>query len=291
MAKQPYFSERFTLATGRQKNIPVHGKWVTILYNSVAENPEISIDGSSFSEIPAGISVELQEPFKRIEFKNPATGSMELWVAFSDEKIHDNRAVIASLGKEQMPVIDRSNLAWPIDPPTVALPLSFLIDAAAAVDKGGGKVGIPVTTQPFENDEYVVITGTTNYNGNYQVDSSSTANEVVITATYAAETFDGTDDRIGLLVPRNIETFAGTKEVIMYNNHGSESVWFAGQYGAYDYLNPAEYRGQPIASGTHFIITYGGYNQVGNLCKVYFVAPDAAGKSGITVSVMLMASN
>jgi hypothetical protein len=66
------------------------------------------------------------------------------------------------------------------------------IDAAAAVDKGDGTVGIPVTGHTFVASQEVTIAGTTNYNGAYDV-VSVTANEVVITETYIAETFAGTE--------------------------------------------------------------------------------------------------
>jgi hypothetical protein len=66
------------------------------------------------------------------------------------------------------------------------------IDAAAAVDKGGGLVGIPVTGHTFTAGREITITDTTNYDGSYDI-VSETANEVVITATYLAETFAGTE--------------------------------------------------------------------------------------------------
>jgi hypothetical protein len=66
------------------------------------------------------------------------------------------------------------------------------IDNAAAVDKTGGKVGIPITGHPFAAADSVLIAGTTNYNGTYVIDSQ-TANEIVIVATYAAENFAGTE--------------------------------------------------------------------------------------------------
>lgn len=65
----------------------------------------------------------------------------------------------------------------------------------AAVDVGGGVVGIPVTGHGFDVGEAVTIAATVNYNGSYTVLSSSTANQVNITATYSAETF-GADDTI-----------------------------------------------------------------------------------------------
>ena len=67
------------------------------------------------------------------------------------------------------------------------------IDSAAAVDKGGGKVGIPVSAHGYSTGEAVIIIGTTNYDDNYVVDADSSTNEVVVVATYAAETFAGTE--------------------------------------------------------------------------------------------------
>ena len=67
------------------------------------------------------------------------------------------------------------------------------IDNAAATDEGGGLVGIPVTGTIFAAGESVVIAGTTNYNGTYTLDAATTANKLVITETYAGETFAGTE--------------------------------------------------------------------------------------------------
>ena len=66
------------------------------------------------------------------------------------------------------------------------------IDNAAAVDKGGGLVGIPITGHALTVGATVVIAGTANYDGS-EVIVSATANEIVITATYNAETFSVTD--------------------------------------------------------------------------------------------------
>ncbi len=67
------------------------------------------------------------------------------------------------------------------------------LDAAVAVDKGGGLVGIPITGHTFAVGEYVKIQDSINYDVESLVDSE-TANEVVITATYVAETFLGTEE-------------------------------------------------------------------------------------------------
>ncbi len=66
------------------------------------------------------------------------------------------------------------------------------IDNAAAVDKGSGLVGIPVTGHAFIAGREVTITGTTFYDAAYEI-ISQTTDEVVITATYNAETFAGSE--------------------------------------------------------------------------------------------------
>lgn len=69
------------------------------------------------------------------------------------------------------------------------------INNAAAVDKTGGKVGIPVTGHGLSTDggDWITIEETTNYDGSYRTTSDTTTNEIVIEATYAAETFAGTE--------------------------------------------------------------------------------------------------
>jgi len=67
------------------------------------------------------------------------------------------------------------------------------INNAAAVDKGGGLVGIPSTAHGFTAGEQIKIEDTTSYNGAFIVDPTTTANEIVITAAYIAEAFAGTE--------------------------------------------------------------------------------------------------
>lgn len=66
------------------------------------------------------------------------------------------------------------------------------IDNAAAVDKGSGLVGIPITGHAFAAKDTTTISGTTNYDDTYTI-VSRTTNEIVIAATYTAETFAGTE--------------------------------------------------------------------------------------------------
>lgn len=67
------------------------------------------------------------------------------------------------------------------------------LDAAAAVDKGSGLVGLPCTGQPYSSEDWIVVSGTTNYNGLHMVDTTSSTNEIVIEATYVAESFSGSE--------------------------------------------------------------------------------------------------
>jgi len=64
-------------------------------------------------------------------------------------------------------------------------------DAAAAVDKTAGKVGIPCTGHEQVAGDSIRLERTQNYNGAFVLQAGTTANELVITATYAAETFTG----------------------------------------------------------------------------------------------------
>jgi hypothetical protein len=89
------------------------------------------------------------------------------------------------------------------------------IDNAAAVDKGGGLVGIPVTGHGFVAGKEITIAGSTNYNNAYAI-VSQTTNEVVITETYAAETFGGSETIVSsiegvVFVGTQTLTFAATE--------------------------------------------------------------------------------
>lgn len=71
---------------------------------------------------------------------------------------------------------------------------SVNLDAGPAVDKGAGLVGLPSTGHGFVAGQVVRVIGTTNYDGeNLTLDATTSVNELVITATYVAETFAGTE--------------------------------------------------------------------------------------------------
>ena len=75
--------------------------------------------------------------------------------------------------------------------PTTAAVAALHLGAAAAVNKGGGKVGLPCTAHGLRKGSPVVIEGTTHYDGAYTLDAATSANELVIAHAYTAETFVG----------------------------------------------------------------------------------------------------
>lgn len=70
------------------------------------------------------------------------------------------------------------------------------IDAGPAVDKGGGKVGIPATGHGLTSGQRARIEGTTNYNGFFVLDAATSVNELVIPSAYAAETFNTGNEKV-----------------------------------------------------------------------------------------------
>lgn len=64
-------------------------------------------------------------------------------------------------------------------------------DAAVAVDKGGGKVGIPCAGHGQVAGDSIRLERSLNYNADYMLAAETSVNELVVTATYAAEIFTG----------------------------------------------------------------------------------------------------
>ena len=271
MAKQTYASIRFTMAAGRQHTIAMFGNFLTILDNSLATNPEVSIDGAPFYEIPQGVSVKVT-PFGKVECKNPSGSSMDLWVAMSAGEILDNRANFSgNISVEDITDAIATPAALSI------LPRTILINNAAAVDKGGGKVGIPLTAQPFSTGDAITIAGTTNYNSDYTVDATSSANEIVITETYNAETFDGVDDVVGLTTPQSVAADSTRKELVVHNHNSSYQVYWGDTN-----IDPDNNRGVPIPCEAAYIIP--------NTGQIFFAAENGAAVSGCTISYANMTS-
>lgn len=67
----------------------------------------------------------------------------------------------------------------------------FLDGGGTATDEGSGLVSLPVANHPYVAGEDVEISGTTNYDGTETLHANTTQDRIWITATYAAETFDG----------------------------------------------------------------------------------------------------
>jgi hypothetical protein len=68
----------------------------------------------------------------------------------------------------------------------------------SASNLGGGQVSLPFAGNPFVAGDAVVISGTTNYNNTYTLQTGTSTTALVITSGYYAETFDGTEPVTGL---------------------------------------------------------------------------------------------
>jgi len=79
--------------------------------------------------------------------------------------------------------------------PTTAQAAAKNIDSGSAVDLGSGLVGIPAAAHGIADGVTVTIAGTTNYNGDHVLHASTTANQLVITATFVSESFSGATAR------------------------------------------------------------------------------------------------
>jgi len=70
---------------------------------------------------------------------------------------------------------------------TISAGTAVTPNAAAVVDNSDGTVTLPATAHGISAGRLVGITGTTNYDGEYILDSATAANTIVVTATYTAE--------------------------------------------------------------------------------------------------------
>jgi hypothetical protein len=98
--------------------------------------------------------------------------------------------------------------------PTTAPPTSDTLNNAAAVDKVGDYVGLPITGHAFIAGQPVTITGTDHYDGTHII-YSKTANEIVIPAVYAAETFAGTETVVSGLYTHIFKPAAAIPSLVM----------------------------------------------------------------------------
>jgi len=266
-------STAITLAAGEHIAVNQVGRYFILKSNSLATDVQVAIGNSQhYTAWPVLWSFQtrsVDDFFEKIKFYNLAGAPMTIDFFISTDWI-DNKAAEVT-GTITIPIDDTTN-GTSTPAAIVALPAAgFLIDNAAAVNVGGGVVGIPVTGQPFAVGESITITNTINYNNTYTVLASSTANQVNITAAYVAETFDGVNDTIKLTVPRSVAAVTTRKELHLANHDTSYNV-FWGDIN----INAAVYRGVPIQSESVYIIT----------CtdQIYLVCEDGAGKTGCTVS-------
>jgi hypothetical protein len=156
-----------------------------------------------------------------------------------------------------------------------------LLDNAAAVNVGGGVVGIPITGHSYTAGETIRLAGTVNYNGDEVVVAGGGANQVNITAAYVAEVFtgaethnlvvDGVDDTIALTAAQSIASSATQKELHIANHDATYKVFWGDSA-----VNAATYRGVPIAPESVYIIP----------CTdvIYLAAEAGAGVAGCRVS-------
>lgn len=253
-----------TLAAGEYRSLKTPGRYFLLVSNSLATNVEVAIGKDSYQTWPVLFSCRTRrddEFFDQVRLHNPAASEMTVEYIISSEDVDNKSSEVVGL----VSVIDvSSNVTSPGH--LIALPTVVSINnGGVAVNKGGGKVGIPLTGQQFGSGESIWIADTVNYNGSFLVDATSSINEVVITDTYVAETF-GSNDVIGLVMPRKILSLSTRRELIVYNNHATVAAWWGSQY-----VNVTNY-GIPIPPLTTFIITTKG--------TVYFIAAAAAGAAG-----------
>jgi len=136
---------------------------------------------AAFRESAAYPAVPRVAPFERVS-RSALSG--EIHEAFPLAEAVDWTAPAADPEPNlELPVIPKANL-----------------DAAAAVDKGGGLVGLPATAHGLAAGTKIVLAGTVNYDGVYTMDAATTADEIVIAATYAAEGFTGAETATALVV-------------------------------------------------------------------------------------------
>ena len=269
--------QTIVVPAGKRRRIDQPGRYFLLVSNSLVAPVYVAIGNDSPSPWPVLFSARVEKEndyFERVIFYNPTASPMTIGYVISNLIVESNATEVVGM----VSVRDVSNDVYTYEA-IRALPYNILINAAPAVDKGGGKVGIPLTAQKFLAGEGTRILGTVNYDGLSTVDASSSVNEVVITHAYIAETFDGVDDRIGLDYPRKIAV-SSRKELIAYNTHPTVNVWWGDQGINTRFLGPSTTKGIPIMPKTTFIIS----------CEssVYFMAEEAAGAAGCQVSVNVL---
>ena len=243
--------EPVTLAAGEHRTINQPGRYFLLVSNSLTTALQVAIGNDSYQPWPVLFSARVEKEddyFDKVKFYNPAGTAMTVEYIISN-LIIDNKAAEVT-GTITIPIDDTTNGTETPASIIVQPRGGALINAAAAVNVGGGVVGIPVTGQTFNTGDAITITGTVNYNGAYTVLASSTANQVNITAAYVAETFDGVDDTIKLTTPRSIAAGTTRKELHIANHDTSYKVFWGDAN-----VDDAAWRGIPVQPESVYIIT------------------------------------
>lgn len=104
----PTIYQKFTyvLAAGADIDVSVYGRFLTVLSNSNATDPHISVGGQAEYQIPAGLSIDLNPSadsgaiqatnFGKLRFRNSSGSSMTIEFAISSGRIIDNRVTIST---------------------------------------------------------------------------------------------------------------------------------------------------------------------------------------------------
>ncbi len=106
------------------------------------------------------------------------------------------------------------------------------LDAAAAVDLGGGLVGLPATGHGLAASIRVDIAGTTNYDGSFLLDASTSTDQIVIATSFTAETFAGTETVTAALLTWQNPTGATLLVRAVLNITTASSGACTGDFGA-----------------------------------------------------------
>lgn len=96
--RSAYRFYRQTLTPGQILTINSYARFITIMSNDVDVNPQFSINGDPFEELPSGLSVELpdKDNFEYLQIRNVhPTDTMTLEFSLSSGRIFDNRLIIS----------------------------------------------------------------------------------------------------------------------------------------------------------------------------------------------------
>jgi hypothetical protein len=148
----------------------------------------------------------------------------------------------------------------------------------SAVDLGGGLVGLPSQAHGYVFGDTIRITGSTNYDATYALDATTTANTLVVTASYVEETFTGEEVVLQILTSL-FGTFTTQRNADVYGDF----MYIVGQNDAKTQCIGVVDTTDLTFDQTFFDVPPGGYGagEIGNNVKVtndglfvYFITYD-----------------